>query len=118
MATAIAATYSNIKLVHVQGGEISGNIDDRVRNAISMLADIHFPSTGSAATRLKSMVKKESQIYMLGCPAMDTLKNITIKNSVEYVSSLFSKTTKKTIAISIHPNTEDLMKVWKFWMRL
>ena len=110
MATAIAATYSNIKLVHVQGGEISGNIDDRVRNAISMLADIHFPSTGSAATRLKSMVKKESQIYMLGCPAMDTLKNITIKNSVEYVSSLFSKTTKKTIAISIHPNTEDLIE--------
>ena len=41
MATAITATYLNIPLIHIQGGEVSGNIDNRVRNGISKLADIH-----------------------------------------------------------------------------
>ena len=45
MATAIAATYMNITLAHLQGGEITGNIDERVRHAITKLADIHFPAT-------------------------------------------------------------------------
>ena len=45
MATAIAATYMNIPLVHVQGGEVSGNIDDRVRHSITQLADYHFVAT-------------------------------------------------------------------------
>ena len=39
MATAIASTYLNIKLIHLQGGELSGNIDNRVRHAITQLSD-------------------------------------------------------------------------------
>ena len=108
MATAIAATYSNIKLVHVQGGEISGNIDDRVRNAISMLADIHFPSTELAADRLKSMVKNESQIFMLGCPAMDTLRLLDQTKSKSFVDRYFKSSFRRKVCICVHPNTEDL----------
>src|SRR5690348_12783364 len=42
MATALAAAYMNIPLVHVQGGEITGSIDEKVRHAITKLADIHL----------------------------------------------------------------------------
>jgi len=49
LATAIAASYQNIPLCHIQGGEVSGSIDDKVRNAITQLADIHCVATKSAA---------------------------------------------------------------------
>ena len=52
LATATAASYMNIPLVHVQGGEVSGSIDDRVRHAISKLANVHLVSTKCAAERL------------------------------------------------------------------
>ena len=45
LATAVAASYMNIPLVHTQGGEVTGSIDESVRHAITRLANIHFPAT-------------------------------------------------------------------------
>lgn len=75
MATAIAASYMNIPLVHVQGGEVSGNIDDRVRHAITKLADIHFPCTEQSRERLIRMGEDEDRVFNYGCPAMDVIAN-------------------------------------------
>ena len=51
LGTAIAASYMNIPLVHLLGGEVSGSIDDKVRNAVTQLADYHFVATKEAAAR-------------------------------------------------------------------
>jgi UDP-hydrolysing UDP-N-acetyl-D-glucosamine 2-epimerase len=75
MATAIASTYLNIPLVHLQGGEISGNIDDRVRHAITKLADIHFVASDLSAKRVISMGEDPRFVFNYGCPAMDVLAN-------------------------------------------
>ena len=75
MATAIAATYLNIPLVHLQGGEVSGNIDDRVRHAITKLADIHFVASDLSAERVISMGEDPRYVFNYGCPAMDVLAN-------------------------------------------
>jgi UDP-hydrolysing UDP-N-acetyl-D-glucosamine 2-epimerase len=75
MATAIAATYLNIPLVHIQGGEVSGNIDDRVRHAITQLADIHFPASALSEERIVSMGQDSAYVFNYGCPAMDVLRN-------------------------------------------
>lgn len=75
MATAIAATYLNIPLVHLQGGEVSGNIDDRVRHAITKLADLHFVASELSAQRVISMGENPSYVFNYGCPAMDVLAN-------------------------------------------
>lgn len=75
MATAIAATYLNIPLVHLQGGEVSGNIDDRVRHAITKLADIHFVSSEDSQDRVIKMGEDARYVYNYGCPAMDVLVN-------------------------------------------
>jgi UDP-hydrolysing UDP-N-acetyl-D-glucosamine 2-epimerase len=71
ISTAIAATYSNIPLIHIQGGEVSGNIDDRVRNAITKLADIHFPCTELSRQRIIKMGEPEEYVFNFGCPAID-----------------------------------------------
>jgi UDP-hydrolysing UDP-N-acetyl-D-glucosamine 2-epimerase len=73
MATAISASYLNIPLVHIQGGEISGNIDEKVRHAITKLSDIHFPSTERSRERLVKMGEMPEYIFNFGCPGMDTL---------------------------------------------
>jgi len=77
LATAIAASYVNIPLVHLQGGEISGTIDDKVRNAITQLADYHFPATADAADRILQMKQKDhARIWAMGCPSMDLLSSL------------------------------------------
>lgn len=83
MATAIASTYLNITLVHLQGGEVSGNIDDRVRHAISKLADIHFVASELSAQRLISMGVNARFVFNYGCPAMDVLANEDLSISDE-----------------------------------
>ena len=75
MATAIASTYMNIPLIHIQGGEVSGNIDDRVRHAISKLADFHFVATEKSRERLIKMGEYPESVFNFGCPAMDVIAN-------------------------------------------
>lgn len=87
MATAIAATYLNIPLVHLQGGEVSGNIDDRVRHAITKLADIHFVATGLSAERVISMGENPRYVFNYGCPAMDILANEDLSISNEQMAN-------------------------------
>lgn len=87
MATAISASYLNIPLVHLQGGEVSGNIDDRVRHAITKLSDYHFVATEDSKERVVSMGEEEKRVYNYGCPAMDILKNIDLSISNERMSN-------------------------------
>jgi UDP-hydrolysing UDP-N-acetyl-D-glucosamine 2-epimerase len=76
IATATAAAFMNIPLIHIQGGEITGNIDNKVRNAITQLADYHFVSTGHAARRVTDMGAKEEQVFITGCPSIDLISEI------------------------------------------
>lgn len=73
MATAIAASYLNIPLAHIQGGEISGNIDETVRHAITKLAHYHFPATEESKKRILKMGEEEWRVLNSGCPSIDTL---------------------------------------------
>ena len=58
LATAVAASYMNIPLVHTQGGEVTGSIDESVRHAITRLANIHFPATLKSKKSNKNGRKK------------------------------------------------------------
>jgi UDP-hydrolysing UDP-N-acetyl-D-glucosamine 2-epimerase len=75
MSTAIAASYMNIPLAHIQGGEITGNIDESVRHAITKLAHIHFPSTKKSAERIIKMGEEPWRVHCTGCPSIDLLVN-------------------------------------------
>lgn len=73
IATAIAAVNMNIPLAHIQGGEVTGNIDDRIRNSISQLADLHFVATENARVRLIHMGLSPQKVFYTGCPSIDLI---------------------------------------------
>lgn len=71
LATAVAATYMNIRLAHSQGGELTGTIDESVRHAITKLAHYHFPATELSKQRVIRMGEDPKYVINTGCPAMD-----------------------------------------------
>jgi UDP-hydrolysing UDP-N-acetyl-D-glucosamine 2-epimerase len=71
MATAIAASYMNIPLAHIQGGEVTGNIDEKVRHAITKLSDYHFVSSESAKERVIKLGEDPAMVFNTGCPSID-----------------------------------------------
>lgn len=71
IATSIAAAYQNIPLIHLQGGEVTGNIDEKVRHANTKLADIHFVTSEDAKERVLKMGEDESYVFNTGCPSID-----------------------------------------------
>lgn len=77
LATAIASTYMNIPLIHTQGGEVTGSIDESVRHAITKLAHLHFPATEQSKIRLIKMGENPKFVFNEGCPAMDFLPNLS-----------------------------------------
>lgn len=84
MATAIAASYMNIPLVHVQGGEVTGNIDEKVRHAITKLADVHFAASQDAANRIIKMGEEENTVFITGCPSIDLAHEILEKPALDF----------------------------------
>lgn len=71
IATAIAASYLNIPMTHVQGGEITGSIDEKVRHAVTKLSDLHFVSNQKAAERVIRMGESPETVFVTGCPSID-----------------------------------------------
>ena len=71
MATAISAAYMNIPLAHIQGGEVTGNIDEKVRHSITKLADYHFVASESAKQRVIKLGEDPEFVFNTGCPSID-----------------------------------------------
>jgi UDP-hydrolysing UDP-N-acetyl-D-glucosamine 2-epimerase len=71
IATSIAAAYMNIPLVHIQGGEVTGSIDEKTRHANTKLADIHLVCCESARVRVEKMGERPDRVFMTGCPSID-----------------------------------------------
>uniref|UniRef100_A0A673GZC3 Bifunctional UDP-N-acetylglucosamine 2-epimerase/N-acetylmannosamine kinase-like n=1 Tax=Sinocyclocheilus rhinocerous TaxID=307959 RepID=A0A673GZC3_9TELE len=73
LALATAAALMNIRILHLEGGEVSGTIDDSIRHSISKLAHYHAVCTRSAERHLISMCEDHSHILLAGCPSYDKL---------------------------------------------
>ncbi|MFN8447190.1 MAG: UDP-N-acetylglucosamine 2-epimerase [Anaerolineae bacterium] len=71
IATAIAASYLNIPVAHVQGGEVTGSIDEKVRHAVTKLSNLHFVSTQQSAERVIKMGEDPATVFVTGCPSID-----------------------------------------------
>lgn len=71
LGVSIAASYQNIPIVHLQGGEVSGNIDHKVRWANSMLADWHAAATEQAKLKLIGAGLDPERVAWTGCPSID-----------------------------------------------
>lgn len=84
IATAIAASYLRIPLAHIQGGEVTGNIDEKVRHAVSKLADIHLVSTLKSQHNVISMGEDPRRVFLTECPSIDIAKNIEHRKPLDF----------------------------------
>jgi UDP-N-acetylglucosamine 2-epimerase/N-acetylmannosamine kinase len=76
IAVSIAAAYQNIPLVHIQGGEVTGNIDEKVRHSNTKLADIHFVASEGARERVIRLGEDPEYVFNTGCPSIDIAAEI------------------------------------------
>ena len=76
LAASMAAAYLNIPLAHAQGGEVSGNIDEKVRHANTKLADLHFPCTERAHDWIIRMGEDPEAVHLTGCPSIDIASDV------------------------------------------
>ncbi len=76
MATAISASYMNIPLAHIQGGEVTGNIDEKVRHSITKLADYHFVASENAKQRVIQLGENPDMVFNTGCPSIDIAQEV------------------------------------------
>lgn len=81
MATTLAAAYMNIPLAHTMGGEVSGNIDENIRHAVTKFATIHFPACEDARQRIIKLGERPETVHNVGCPRMDLVAEILDKTS-------------------------------------
>lgn len=92
LAGAITGSLRNILVAHVEGGEISGTIDELIRHSISKLSHIHFVATDTAKKRLLQLGEKENTIYQIGSPDVDvmlsdnlpSLKDAMVRYQIDY----------------------------------
>jgi len=104
-AVTVAAAHMNIPVVHIQGGEITGSIDESLRHAMSKFAHIHFPATEISKERLIRMGENPKSIYVVGCPSIDTLISAPIIPR-EDLEKEFKVDFSKPVALVIqHPVT-------------
>lgn len=73
LAGAVVGALNNIRVAHIEGGELSGTIDESIRHAISKLAHIHFVCNEEAKKRLMQLGEAESRIYVIGSPDIDIM---------------------------------------------
>lgn len=90
LAGATVASYLQIPIAHVHGGDVSSTVDDSARHAITKLANIHFPATEKSASRIKQMGENPDNIFVVGAPGLDDILN-NIKNiNVPYLKEKYS----------------------------
>lgn len=101
IAISIAAAYQNIPLVHIQGGEVTGNIDEKVRHANTKLADLHFTASESARERVIKLGEEPDSVFNSGCPSIDLAARVMDSPALDF--EMYAKYG----GVGATPNTEN-----------
>ncbi|XP_026122670.1 bifunctional UDP-N-acetylglucosamine 2-epimerase/N-acetylmannosamine kinase-like isoform X3 [Carassius auratus] len=118
LALATAAALMNIRILHLEGGEVSGTIDDSIRHAISKLAHYHAVCTRTAERHLISMCEDHSRILLAGCPSYDKLLSAHQRDDyTDIIKSWLGNDVKEQsyIVALQHPVTTDIQNSIKIY---
>lgn len=75
LAGAIVGSFNNIMVAHIEGGEVSGTIDESIRHSISKLAHLHFVANEESKNRLRQMGERDDHVFIIGSPDVDVMKS-------------------------------------------
>lgn len=110
LAVTIAAAHMNIPVAHIQGGEVTGSIDESIRHAMSKFSHIHFPATELSKKRLIKMGEKVENIYVVGCPSIDVLIDTPVIDKSIVEDFLSIDLSLPTLLLIQHPVTTEIEK--------
>ncbi|ABK61530.1 MULTISPECIES: UDP-N-acetylglucosamine 2-epimerase [Clostridium] len=106
IAGALAAVHMNIPVAHIHGGEVTGTVDESIRHSITKLSHIHFPANEDSKRRIIKMGEEEKNVYVVGAPGIDYIKN-TKYLSREEVLKRFNLKDDKIFIMTQHPVTTE-----------
>ncbi|WP_088322772.1 UDP-N-acetylglucosamine 2-epimerase [Polaribacter tangerinus] len=73
LAGAIVGSLNNILVAHIEGGEVSGTIDELIRHSVSKMSHLHFVSNESAKNRILQLGELDSSVAVIGSPDVDIM---------------------------------------------
>ena len=110
LAGAIVGSLNNILVAHIEGGEVSGTIDELIRHAVSKMSHIHFVASNEAKTRLVQLGELPDSIYTIGSPDLD-LMSPNMLQSIDIVKKYYNISFKDYAIAMFHPVTTEHQKV-------
>ena len=112
LAGAIVGSFNNILTAHIEGGEISGTIDELIRHSITKLSHIHFVSNTQAKKRLIQMGEEEKTVFVIGSPDIDIMKGNDLPE-IEETKKRFEFPFGEYAVFVFHPVTTELQNLKK-----
>lgn len=116
LAASIAANYLNIPIAHIEGGDLSGTIDESVRHAITKLAHIHITTNTSAMNRVIKMGENPKYVFDFGSPDIEVVDKFAKKKwkmTTETGSGYEIDLKKPYLMVMYHPVTTELDEIKK-----
>ncbi|TWT27721.1 UDP-N-acetylglucosamine 2-epimerase [Planomicrobium sp. CPCC 101110] len=107
LAGAIVGAFNNIKVAHIEGGEVSGTIDESIRHAITKFSHIHFVSNEEAKNRVVQLGEDQESIYVIGSPDMDIMVSDTLPD-IEKVKERYEIPYDEYGILMYHPVTTQV----------
>jgi UDP-N-acetylglucosamine 2-epimerase (hydrolysing) len=107
LAGAIVGSFNNILTAHIEGGEISGTIDESIRHAVTKLSHIHFCNNIRAKKRLVQLGESKKTIFAIGSPDFDILKSNNLP-ALNIIKKYYEIKFKKYAILIIHPVTTNV----------
>lgn len=113
LAGAIVGSLNNILVAHIEGGEISGTVDELIRHSVSKLSHIHFVSNAEAAKRLEQMGEIQKSIFTIGSPDIDLLFSDTLP-SLELAKEYYQLFFETYAIVMFHPVTTEIKEMERY----
>jgi UDP-N-acetylglucosamine 2-epimerase (hydrolysing) len=106
LAGAIVGSLNNILVAHIEGGEVSGTVDELIRHSVSKLSHIHFVSNDQAANRLIQMGEIKSSIFTIGSPDIEIMFSDTLPD-LETAKDYYEISFDQFAIVMFHPVTTE-----------
>lgn len=113
LAGAIVGSLNNILVAHIEGGEISGTVDELIRHSVSKLSHIHFVSNNEASKRLIQMGELEQSIFEIGSPDVDLMLSPDLP-AIEIVKDYYQIPFEKYAVAMFHPVTTEALHIKEY----
>lgn len=112
LAGAIVGAFNNIRVAHIEGGEVSGTIDESIRHSITKMAHYHFVSNEDAKRRIIQLGEKEDSIFVIGSPDIDIMYSDTLP-TINQVKKKYNIKFDKYSICMYHPVTTEVSNLKK-----